>query len=152
MREYLLGIFALVFLIGVCRMIGYRSEDDAASRFAFAVLVLYTVLTPVFSGGVNIGSLDMGDFDISIPEGDRDYITVTESAFKNGVHSLICSEFSLSQDEVRVEVEGFDIERVRASSIRVYLSGRAALADNKRIEKYVTDNGLGECDVRIELG
>ena len=48
MREYLLGIFALVFLIGVCRMIGYRSEDDAASRFAFAVLVLYTVLTPVY--------------------------------------------------------------------------------------------------------
>lgn len=152
MREYLLGIFLLVFLLGVCRMIGYKSEDDVGVRFAFAVLVIYTVLTPALNGDFNIGKPDIKDFEIDVSDYSEDYKKVCREAFTKGVHTLICSEFSLDGEDVRITVDGFDIERMRAERITVFLSGRAALADNKRIEKYIFENELGECDVRIELG
>ena len=152
MREYIVGIVVLVFLVGVCRLIGYRADDDAASRFAFAVLILYAVVTPATDLLPKADELDMSDFEIDISDYSEEYKKAAEDAFVSGIKSMICDNFSLPQENVRVLVSGFVFESMSAERITVFLSGSAVTADNKKIEKYVRESGAWECDVRIELG
>ena len=80
------------------------------------------------------------------------YEAVAEEAFSRGVASAVADEFSLDEKNLRVELYGFDFENMKAERIRVILSGRAALADYKGIEKYVNGLDIGVCECEIEIG
>ena len=64
----------------------------------------------------------------------------------------MAEKFSLDRENIRVRLYGFDKDSLTADRIRVILSGGAALADYKAVEKYVDGLGVGDCDVEIELG
>ena len=82
----------------------------------------------------------------------EEYKSIAENAFTDGVKAMICEKFSLESDLVDVRVYGFDFEKMKAERIKVLLSGKAAAASYKDIEKYVEDSRLGECDAEIEIG
>lgn len=133
-------------------MIGYKGEESAQARLAFAVLIIYTVTAPFFSGEIELSDIDLGNINTDISDYDESYINVAREAYERGVRDMICSELSLKTEDVRVISYGFDFSSVSASRVTVYLSGGAAISDNKKIEKYVRDSGISECDVKIELG
>ena len=152
MREYILGVFILAFIIGVCRMISYKNDESTHARFAFSILVIYTVTAPFLYGEIELSDINLGGIDVDISDYDESYIEVAREAYERGVRDMICSEFSLGQGDVRVVSYGFDFATVSASRITVYLSGGAAISDNKKIKKYICESGFSECDVKIELG
>ncbi len=151
MREYIIAVLSAAALLAILSFISYKSECSGR-RLAFAVLFIWVCFVPLAKEILNFGELSLPSFDIDLSDFDEDYKLVAEGAFADGVRSAICEKFSLNDTDVRILTEGFDFEKMKASRIRVILSGRAALADYKNIEKYIEDEGLGECECEIEIG
>ncbi len=150
MSEYLLMLFGTVAILGISSLLLY-GEGDGAVRFGFAVLLIYSATVPL--GRLLLTEkIEFPSFDLSESESPEELYEAAEGAFSDGVASLVASEFSLDKARVRVLVEDFDFEKMRAGRIRIILSGRAALADYKKIEELIEDSGLGECEVEIEIG
>lgn len=150
MREYIIGIISLSFLFGVLRLVAYKPSEQGM-RLAFAVLLIFTALIPLKSVKGMDFDFSLDNFSEDISQYDEEYKRVAKEAFEKGVLDALCSSFSLDPSGVRVVCEDFDIQKMRAQKVRVFLSGRAALASYKDIEKYVEDNGFGECDAEIEI-
>lgn len=121
-------------------------------KLAFSVLLIFTALIPLKSAINTDFDWSFDNFSEDISQYDEEYKRVAREAFEKGVANAVCSEFSLDSSGVRVSCENFDLQTMCAKRVRVFLSGRAALASYKDIEKYVEDNGFGECDAEIEFG
>ena len=150
MTEYIVGVYCVAVLLGILSQLSFDKGKEKVQRAAFAVLLLYTVLMP-------LGRLSLDDigFDLDIPsyeEGTAEYEVAAREAFALGVRRLVSEEYSLPEENVRVLVEELDIESMKAGKIRVILSGRAAFADYKGIEKYLNGLDMGVCKVEVEIG
>ena len=149
MGEYMISVLAVCALSSVCGLLSYKG--GAAERLAFGILVLYTVAMPAMSlaerwdGELRLP--DLGGVDTSDPE----HGSIAREAFEDGIRRLVCEKYSFPEECVAVKADGFDFEEMRAERIGLLLSGRAALADRKAIEKYVEELGLGRCDAEIEI-
>ena len=151
MEEYLTSIFAVSAVTAILSLVSYKG-GEGVTKFAFAVLVVYTALVPLSEIAEKIKNEDY-DFSIVLPQpGESDYTKSVEKAFCQGVGEYICSELSLDEKDVRVSAVGFDFEGMRAELIKVTLSGMAVFADRIKIEGLVESAGLGECEVQIEIG
>lgn len=148
MSEYAIGVFVISAVVGVCSHIAYKGKSDP-SHLALAIVLLYVVVSPIAEMTLS-GSLAKPEYDESII-GDG-YEGVAEQAFGRGILSAVADEFSLDTENLRVAIDGFDFEKMRAERIRVILSGRAALADHKGIEKYINSLDRGVCECEIEIG
>lgn len=148
MSEYAIGVFVISAVVGVCSHISYKGKSDP-SHLALAVVLLYVLVSPIRDMTLD-GSFVGVEYDKSII-GDG-YEGVAEQAFAGGILSAIADKFSLDEEDLRVEIDGFDFEKMKAERIRVILSGKAAFADNKGIEKYVNKLEIGVCECEIEIG
>ena len=136
---------ALSFLI-------YRDGQDKTSRFAFLVLLLYTVSVPLSGliGDLN-GTLDFSPDDFFGDEMGEDYLHVAEQAFTEGIKKLVSEEFSLKNDSFDVHAYGFEFEKMRAEKIKIILTPACAFTDTSRLEKFVDACGIGKCEVCFEI-
>ncbi len=152
MSEYMSSLFITCAVISVCSMLSYRERRDFSTRFAFGTLIIYVALLPIVKF-VSFGGGELS-FDLEFDVGDysEDYKSVAEEAFCEGVGRLISEKYGLKREAVFVLAEGFDFESMSAEKIRVILSDTAAFADYKGIEKYINEQGLGRCNVEIEIG
>lgn len=148
MSEYAIGVFVISAVVGICSHISYKGKSDP-SKLALAIVLLYVVVSPIADMTLS-GSLIGAEYDPSII-GDG-YEVVAEQAFSEGILAAVADEFSLDKENLRVEIDGFDFEKMRAERIRVILSGRAAFADHKGIEKYINGLDRGVCECEIEIG
>ena len=152
MREYAVSIFVFSAILGVLAFLVYREGSERTSRFAFLVLLLYTVSAPL--PGI-FGELD-GAFDISpedfvADEMGADYLRVAEEAFCDGVKRLIADEFSLKEDSFDVHIYGFEFEKMKAEKIKVILTPSCAFTDTARLARFVDAYGIGICEVCFEI-
>ena len=139
-------------VLAVCGILSYKGRESGAMRFAFATLLVYVTLTPILSLIHSEGGLRLPDHGFDPEDYSKDYYNVAQSAFCDGIERLICEEYALDADEVRVGAVGFSFEYMRAEKIEIVLSGKAALADRVGIEKFVNKQGFGACEVEIEIG
>ena len=148
MGEYLFMLIAVSLVIGFASFLFFGEER--ASRFAVGVLFMYATVLPIIAAMKNV---DFGSMfnDIEVDFSDGEYELVAKDAFEEGVRDAVCQEFSLGEENVRVSAHGFDFEKMSAESISVVLSGTAIFSDIEKIEKYVTAQGCGRCEVEIEL-
>ena len=152
MNEYAVSVFLLSAILGVLSFLIYREGADKTSRFAFLVLLLYTVSTPLAGLiGELEGALDFSPEDFVGEEMGDDYLRVTEEAFASGVKKLIATEFSLKEESFDVHITGFEFEKMSAEKIKVILSPSCAFTDVVRLEKFVDAYGIGRCEVCFEI-
>ena len=150
MSEYLMEVFGILAIIGALSLLTYGS--GRAESVALAIICLYILASPLVElvGGFK----PEGFFDsIKIPEVEigSGYDAVIEDAFADGIGRAVADKFLLRKEDIRVRLVGFDSERMRAEKIQLILSGRAALADYKAVEKYIDSLSLGEGSVEIEI-
>lgn len=152
MNEYAVSVFVFSAVLGVLSFLIYREGTDKTSRFAFLILLLYTVSTPLAGliGEIE-GALDFSLEDFSGEEMGDDYLRVTEQAFTEGVKKLIAEEFSLKEGSFDVHISGFEFEKMRAEKIKVILTPSCAFTDASRLEKFVDAYGIGKCEVCFEI-
>ncbi len=153
--EYLVSVIVFSSIIGFISFVAYPAKSEKVIKFATAVLLLYTVLTPVFEviSGLGEGELDdifNTDYDAEISE-NEEYISVAENAFKEGICKLLCSKYGAKADEMNIFVYGFDFKNMRCERIKIVLFGKSALLDARGISAYITEEGLGKCEVDIRL-
>ena len=151
MTEYMLSVFALTAALGLCSLALYKEKFEGVSKFAFSVILICTVLTPLS----DIKNVGLPDFKTELPEiseGEREYEEVARRALCDGISAAVRNEYSLDGDEILVSVSGFDFKTMRAELVRVTLRGGGIFLDRKKIEDYVEGLGVGECEVKIEIG
>ena len=144
MGEYLLSIITLAIIFDVLELFS-AERYKGLTRAAMSLILVMAIISPLPSLVEKIG----GELDFSEIEGSGEDIRL--SAFGDGIREYISSEFDLDSDEVAVEIVGFDKEEMKCEKILITLSGRAALADYKRVERLIDELGLGEAEVKIEI-
>ena len=66
--------------------------------------------------------------------------------------SLLFTKYEIVPEDAEIKTEGFDFEGMRCKKIKITLYGKALLADFRAIEEYITESGLGECEVYSSIG
>lgn len=156
MSGYIGGIIGTALLVSLASYLSYGRENRGMISFALSLILAVAVAGPLVSW---ISAIP-GWVEEGIPSWDGEGETVSgenceqtaQAAYAAGVRSTVAARFSLEEENVRVLVEDFDFSRMRAGRVRVILSGRAVTADSRGIRQYVTEAGLGECEVEIEIG
>ena len=151
MSEYAFSVFAICLVGGVLSLLCHGS--GMGERIVLGIVTLYIIISPLAGG---LSSIDIDRWMDSL-KGESvqvapGYLGVVEESFADGIALAVAEKFSLDRDNIRVSLRNFDIENMSAERIRVTLSGVAALADYKAVERYVNSLDLGECDVEIEIG
>ena len=151
MNEFALGVFAICLVGGV--LIKLSSGYGDSSRIAIAVITIYVIAAPAVDAikNADFDSI-LGEIPTSSVEYGAEYEAYTLAAFEEGIIDAVAKEFSLEKSEISVLVSGFCFDEMQADSVRVILSGRAALSDYRSIENYLNELNIGECSVEIKIG
>ena len=153
--EYLLSVLAICSAVGILWYISYQGASSSAVKYAFSILVLYTVSLPVLGLCSVISDFD-GEITEILPsieyEGEGEYERVAEEAFRVGISEYVSEKFDLRAECVEVSVSGFDFSSMSAEKITVILKGSALSADWRSIEEDLSGSGLGKCEVRLVIG
>ena len=156
MAEYFVTLFVSGAAIAILSYLSYPGASERAVKIACGILMLYSVVTPLFALVEEFSSFDPDDFFGQIgeysPSDDEEYMKATKEAFKEGIVRLISSEYKISKSDITVTVFDFDFEKMSAGKIKVILRGEGATADYRAIRNYINSLEIGECEVKIELG
>lgn len=151
MSEYAIGVFVICLVGGVCLTLVHGS--GRAEGIALGVIILWVILSPIGESLSHFDPDSLSDLVIGGEyEGDENIDLVIEEAFADGIVGAVAEKFSIDKEDIRVRLYGFDRDSLTAEKIRIILSGRAALADYKAVEKYIDEMNIGECEVEIEIG
>ena len=156
MAEYLVSVVVMSLTLGFITYASYSSSSTRAVKFAASVLLLYTVLTPM---AALIGTLDESSFDSFFgdtggteSEEQGAYLEVAEESFKDGICKLLFTKYGIEAGNVDVVVYGFDFKSMSAEKVKIILSGSDIFADWRGIGAYISECGLGECEVVLDFG
>ena len=152
MSEYMISVFLLSMITGTLEMLVFKGGRGSGERVAFAVLVAFTVLTPVEK---LIESFDTDSY-LDIPEygeeGEAQYEIAVREAVEASLEKAISDEFSVKVESVKVRVADLSLETMKAEKVIITLSLGAGRIDPLRLKKYVTDILGGVCEVSYEIG
>ena len=152
---YLVSVIMVSSLVALATYFSYGSTESRAVKVAMSIIVLYTVASPIVTaidGFSDISFDGVIDIEDIVGIGDTECAEVAEDAFCDGIRAAVAERYGLNIEEIRARVSGFDFERMRAERVTVILSGNAAFSDHRAIAEYITEAGLGECEVKIEIG
>ena len=152
MREYMSALVLVSAVISVALAVTYKESEKGGVKCALAVILLYVTIVPIINAArdFDVGELEFcaEDFDF---DDNFELSDFTAEAFAHGVRLYVADQFGLDKEEVQVLASGFDEQTSRAEKITVTLGGKAALADARAIREMVEKNGLGACEVKIEI-
>lgn len=156
LADYVISVVVMSAILGFTSYAAYPGSASKATKFAASVLLLYVAVIPI---GTLISGIREENFDISeligeVPqaEADGEYIKVAEEAFKEGICNLLFTKYNIKPENVYIKTEGFDFEKMRCERIKITLLESGVLADFRGIEEYITESGLGDCEVGINIG
>lgn len=152
MKEYLIAVVLITALVALCSH--FLSGTDAAGygRLSLGIVLLWAVLSPLVSLLSALPALPSLP-ELSVPETDTPlYEQYAEEGFCEGLALAVEERFGISAEQISVRAEGFDVMKMRAQRIYILLRGKAVFADSAAIAAFVEDEGLGECEVEIEIG
>lgn len=147
MKELIYNVFSLCAVFAVACALITDKRLEGAMRLCFSIIfssVLFVSVGSLLSGGARLP-------EHMAPElsGASSFQAVIEEATREGLVRSLCLEFSLSQEDVSVELDQVERGEYISRGVRVTLRGEAALADYRAIEAYLYEGGYE--DVRIKL-
>lgn len=151
--EYLFLALVLSLLIGVVSALSLP-EHASETRAALGAVALFALASPIVSLlGSGISPPSLGE--IILPEYSDGYTQVLSEAYEDGLCCAIAERLGIERDEVSVLVRDIDVKNMRASSLRVTLTGGAALADVRGLREWLSGEFLAsgaDGEVVIEFG
>ena len=153
MKAYLISVVLICALVSLASHFLGGTEGARYGRLGLSVVLLWAVVSPL--SGLLRALPQLPDFALPpITEGEDPplYAARAEEAFCEGIRAAVSEKFSLSEEKISVRTEGFDVEKMRAERVCILLKGSAVLADSFAIAAFVEGEGLGKCEVEIEIG
>jgi hypothetical protein len=138
--SYLYSLLGFLIVSSVFSLLTFSQKGQRSVALASCVLLFY--LTVSF-GGSFITEIREFDIDAYLDgltlelSGDKIYAEISEDGYCEGIKKLVSGEFSLSESDLEVSVEGFDFESLSATRVKILLKNRAIYADNRAIAEYV---------------
>lgn len=152
MKEYALTVFVICVITGVLERISFGGRKDI-SKIALSVITLYVIASPLASAVENLDFDTVFDTEKIYGEGsDAGCSDVAEKSFAQGIEWAVEDKFYLDRGTVKVTLEGFSFEKMRAEVIKVTLLKGALWVDYQAVESYVNSMEIGKCEVDIEIG
>lgn len=151
MKGYLIGVLGVFALVSFASLLLRGKETERVSRLALGLLLLAALLLPLSDALSELPALLLPEGDGVAGEGGY-YEQAGEEGFAEGILSAVSEKFSLPREQMSIRIEGFSFAEMRAERIRILLRLGGARVDPARIEKYITEAGLGECEVELEIG
>lgn len=151
MTQYALGTFVILAISGILSLLSYGF--GTSEKIAVGIITAFIIISPILSAVRQVDASGLLDsITDSGYEPDKTPSLVAEKAFAEGIKSAISEKYTIDKDNIRVKITAFDMKAMMAGEIKIFLCGRAALADYRGIEEYVNGLGMGVCRVEIELG
>ncbi len=153
MKGYLVGVVAVAALVSLASLFLKGKETERTAKIAFGLILLCEMLLPLSELLPTVWEKLGGE--ISVPgaeEGTPLYEETGERAFADGIARAVSEKFGIPREQIDVRLENFDFPSMRAEKIFLTLRGRGALSDPKTVERYITESGLGDCEVNFEIG
>jgi len=145
-------LFVIISLASVAfaSFVSYDADRVREIRFALGIILLASLSVPLASAVKGFSDVD---FSYTGEGVSSNLVEKTvEEAFCEGIAEAVIEEFSVKRGEISVTARGFDSEKMRAETLCVTLSGRAAFGDIGAIEDFVSGLGLGECILEVNFG
>ena len=153
MKEYLIAVVLISAMVALASHFLGGTDAGRYGRLGLAVVLLWAVLSPL--AGL-LQSLPSSFPSFSLPETEGTdsplYAERAQQGFCDGIRAAVCEKFSLSEEELSVRAEGFDMAVMRAERIHILLKGKGVLADGFAIEAFIEGENLGDCEVEMEFG
>lgn len=150
MGENVFYIILICVVISFCNFLMYDSNEMKSARFWLGIMLLAALIAPVFSVFKSVLSFDVGSFEDYTEESEF-ADEVAKKALADGIRRSIADKYSISEEDIEVELIGFNIEKMKAERVYITLSSKAALADSKAIRDYVEKCGFGECITEVRF-
>lgn len=154
--NYVISVVVMSAILGFTSYAAYPGSASGATKFAASVLLLYVAVMPI---GAIFTSIRDGTFDSldALPEMPQieengEYLEAAEEAFREGISKLLFTKYGINPENATVKTEGFDFRNMRCERILITLRGSGTLADFRGIEEYISESGLGECEVSASFG
>lgn len=156
MDEYFISVLLCGAAVAVCSYLSYPGASERVIKAVSGVLLFYAVFAPIVGVVGEISDLPDENIFAELEEIGKvdgaEYENVARDAFALGIKRLISSEYGIKEENITVTVFGFDFKEMRSERINVVLRGTAVSSDFRGIRDYLNKLGLGECEVRVELG
>lgn len=153
LSQYFHGVFTLCTFIALALAVAHP-RLRIASNFGAGILMICAILLPLVDiirdfNAQNVVDDILGEFQY---DGATD--SSIELAFESGISEYVAQKHDVDADCVKVMVDGFDMESLKAKRIYVTLSGDAVRLDYKRIERELAAEFTlgGECEVSLKIG
>lgn len=144
-------VLAVLAAVAFASFAAYDSERARASRGALGIILLAALAVPFIDTVCAIPDI----IDENLPEYDTDAGSmaqdVAREAFLRGIRLAVADKFSLNADDIAVTCCGFSFEEMRAESLVITLSGKAAFADIRAVREFAEKSGFGECEVYVSF-
>ena len=151
MSEYAISIFTILFISGALSLLCYGSGK--AEKTAIGIITAFVIISPIITSLKNIDIDSVLDsFTGGSYESDVDPSNVAKEAFSEGIKTAVSDKFLINKENISVKCVGFDMKKMTAEEIVIFLSGSAVTSDYRGIQSYVNSLGLGGCRVEIQLG
>ena len=149
MNDAAIYIVGSALTVAFASFISYSGGEDKWQKFA-----LGAILIAMLSGGaMNILGADAEifppDYNENIQSSHME--NIAKESFEDGVARLVASELEVPADEIKVFAVNFNFENMSSEKITVYLYGKAALGDYRRVKEILRESGFGECEVVISF-
>ena len=150
MENGYLYVFVCFSAVAFASFVIYDSERLNQARFALGIILLSALCVPL---GSLVGTLRNMEFDYTGGDYSSDLVEKTlEEAYCEGILRSLCTQFSVAEENVTVEAEGFDPEKMKAETVRVTLSGRGALVNLSALREHVEGLGVKKCITEVRIG
>lgn len=149
MSVYFISVITVSAITSLAMAISYK--NDGALRCALTVFLLYVSAVPLINAVRDFDPSEMKFGSVAQTEYEYRIDEMTKEAFENGIRLLVSDTFELDAADVAVRTDGYDCTAMRAGKVTVTLSGTARFADRGAIKRCVEKNGLGTCEVKIEV-
>lgn len=154
--NYVVCVVVMSAILGFTSYAAYPGSASGATKFAASVLLLYVAVIPI--GSIFASFRDSGfDSSVLLPEMPEieesgEYVEAAEEAFREGISKLLLTKYGINPENATVKTVGFDFRNMRCDRIVITLHGSGTLADFRGIEEYISESGLGECEVNASFG
>ena len=153
MKAYLISVVLISAIVSLASHFLGGTEAARYGRLGLSVVLLWAVISPLSE--LCRAFPEIPDFSVPPVEEGADaplYAARAEAAFCDGIAAAIAEKFSLQKAQITVISENIDLMTMRAAHVRVLLKKEAVFADSFAIAAFVESEGLGECEVEIEIG
>ena len=151
MKAYLVSVLLIAALSALASHFFADTEASRYARLAVSTVLLWAVLSPLVSLPEELPALP----PLPAPDAGEEpplYEQYAEEGYCTGVAAAVCEKFGLAADALSVRCEGFELQTMRAERVFILLKGSGIFADSYAIAAFVEAEGLGECEVEIEIG